>query len=98
VAKPCNGIEEMGDSASCAIWELNSRCWRIFRIQMIFDEMSDFVWSKFHWLALQLHTIFKGGSENAFVKKFGWNTFSRCSAHVPALFSSLLAQPPTAFL
>jgi len=50
VAKFCDGIEKLSDSANGAIWELNDHfgCYVVaarvfFRAQFIFDDVNDFV-------------------------------------------------------
>jgi len=64
VAKFWDGIEKLGDSANGAIWELNDHfggykfaARRFFRLQLIFDDANDFVWSKHNWLVLNLRLI-----------------------------------------
>jgi len=53
VAKFCDGIEKLDDSANSAIWELSDHfgCYAVaarvfFRVWLIFDDVNDFVWAK----------------------------------------------------
>jgi len=64
VAKFCDGIEKLGDSAGGAIWELSDNfggyevaAQKFFRIQLIFYDVNDFVWAKLNWLLLKLRLV-----------------------------------------
>jgi len=64
VFKISDGIKKLGDSANSAIWELNDHfgsyvvaAREFFRIQLIFDDVNDFLWAKFNWLMLKLTLI-----------------------------------------
>jgi len=54
----------LGDDENGAIWDLNEHFGSYvvatrgyFRVQLIFDDVNDFVWAKFNWLMLKLRLI-----------------------------------------
>jgi len=76
VAKFCDGIEKLDDSANSAIWELSDHfgCYAVaarvfFRVWLIFDDVNDFVWAKLNSLILKLR-YGKVGKVNAVVTGF----------------------------